>query len=211
MTGAAAGGFARALAEQLARPHGMAGQWLGKAMDIANRRPTRLAVDRLAPRPGERVLDAGCGTGAAIMEVLRRAPSCRVTGIDPSPAMVAAAGRRLGRRADLLRVGLEELPFADGSFDAALALNMLYFCDAEGRMLASLKRALRPGGRLVVYVTHRATMESWPFVRAGLHRLFDAEELAAALTDGGFARHRICVQEVPILHSVRGLLATADC
>lgn len=196
-------------AKQLARPSGWTGELLGKAMDFANRKPTRLAVDLLAPQARERVLDAGCGTGAALVEVLRRAP-CHVTGIDPSPTMLRSARRVLGARASLHETGIEDLPFADGSFDAVLALNVLYFCDAGGRMIRALRDVLRPGGRLVAYVTHRDTMQGWSFARRGIHRLYDECELSDALVAGGFARDRVSVHAVPIARHVTGLLALAE-
>lgn len=201
--------FARNFAEQLARPSGWAGRLLGGAMDVANRRPTQLAVELLDPRCGEHILDVGCGTGAALAGVLRRA-ACHVTGVDPSDTMLQAAQRRLGDRAALLPVGIEDLPFGEATFDAALALNVLYFSDSEGDMLANLRRVLKPGGRLVAYVTHRDTMENWPFARQGLHRLFDEEELVDAFVAGGFARENIYVHGRAITRSVRGLLAYAE-
>ncbi|MCB2079685.1 MAG: methyltransferase domain-containing protein [Novosphingobium sp.] len=201
--------FARKFAEQLARPTGSAGRLLGRAMDIANRKPTRLAVEMLAPRAGEHILDAGCGTGAAMAEVLGRA-NCRLTGIDPSPTMLLAAGKRLGNSVTLASGAIGKLPFEERTFDAALALNVLYFCDAEGRMLADLRRTLRPGGRCVAYVTHRDTMQHWPFARQGLHRLFDGPALSAMFEAAGFAREQIQVHEMPITRSVRGLLAYAE-
>jgi len=199
-------GLARRFAEQLARPQGLAGRLLGSAMDVANRRLTRLALDLLDAQGGERVLDAGCGTGAALAMLLERAP-VEAWGVDPSPAMIASARRRLGARARLERVAIEELPFAPGSFDAAMALNVLYFAGLDGAMVASLHRVLRPGGRLVVYVTRRDSMEAWPFAREGVHRLYDPDELVEALCAGGFARERICVQEHAITPTVTGLLA----
>lgn len=209
MTATAATGFARGLAEQLAYPAGWAGRLLGAAMDVVNRRPTRLAVDLLDPRPGESVLDAGCGTGAAMAAVLRRA-DCRVTGIDPSPVMLGAAGRRLaGSGAELRQAGLGDLPFPDACFDAALLLNVLYFADREGRMLTDLRRVLKPGGRAVAYVTHRETMRNWSFTRAGLHRLFDEDELTEAFVTAGFARERVSVHAVPVARSITGLLVEA--
>lgn len=209
-----AGGFARRLAAQLALPVGAAGRLLGGVMDIANRRPTRLAIDLLDPQPGERILDAGCGTGAAMAAVLRRA-RCQVSGVDPSHTMLLAAEKRLSRRwldrtADLRRAELETLPFADGVFDAALVLNVLYFCDGEGQMLANLRRVIRPGGRIVAYVTHRETMQHWPFARAGYHRLFDEAELVRAFVAGGFADDRICVHAVSVTRSIKGLLARVE-
>lgn len=147
-------------------------------------------------------------------ELLRRTP-CRVTGIDPSHAMLHSARRRLARfkrggNGELFCTTIQKMPFADHSFDAALALNVLYFCDEEGQMLARLARALKPGGRLVAYVTHRDTMENWPFARQGIHRLFEREGLALLFEQAGFAPNRITVHEKPITRGVMGLLAFAE-
>ena len=205
--------LSRRIAEQLARPDGLAGQIIGNVMDVANRKPTRLAVDLLAPRPAEHILDAGCGTGAAIAELLRRAP-CRVTGVDPSRTMVHSAQTMLQRKglrgkAEVHRCRIEDMSFADGSFDAALALNVLYFCDAEGRMLSRLARTLKPGGRVVAYVTHKDAMENWPFAKEGFHRLFDPDSLKGIFLTAGFAPERIAVHEKPVTRSIMGLLVHA--
>lgn len=203
-------GLALEFARQLARPTGRAGQLLGRAMDLANRTPTRLALDLLAPRDGEYILDAGCGTGTAMAQVLQRA-ECNMTGIDPSVTMVNAARRRLPKHCELHCCDIMGLPQPDRGFDAAMLLNVLYFCDAEGVMVSKLRESLRPGGRLVIYVTHRQTMENWPFATAGLHRLFDRQELVGAIHAGGFARSAIEVHEVTISGSIKGLLALARC
>jgi len=205
--------FSRRIAEQLAQPDGFAGQLIGSLMDAANRKPTRLAVDLLTPRPAEHVLDAGCGTGAAIAELLRRAP-CRVTGVDPSRTMLRSAQAMLQRKrmrgnAEVHRCRIEDMPFADGSFDAALLLNVLYFCDAEGRMLTQLARALKRGGRLVAYVTHMDSMRNWPFATQGIHRLFDSGTLRDLFLTAGFAPERIAVHEIPVTRSILGLFVHA--
>lgn len=203
------GGLAHRFAGQLAHPRGLAGRLLGSAMDIANSAPTRWAIDALAPRDGERILDAGCGTGAALAEALGQARIVPV-GIDPSQAMIAAARSRLGDGAELHAVDTSAMPFAEGTFDAALALNVFYFCDPQSRMVADLRRVLKPGGRLVAYVTERTSMEAWPFVRAGLHRLFDADGLRAALVAGGFDSDRIVIHTRQVARRVTGLLAVAQ-
>ena len=208
--------FTRAVGRQLLHPAGLGGRLTGAVMDLANRRPTRLALDLLAPRAGERVLDAGCGTGAVAEQVLRRV-ACKVDGVDWSPTMLRRAETRLARyrRGDhaasvnlhLAQVG--GLPFIPGQFDAVLALNMLYFCDRDGAMVGDLRRMLRPGGRLIAYVTHRASMQRWSFTRHGTHRLFDEDELVAALVEGGFAPGQIRAMPCTITSNVSGLLACA--
>lgn len=200
--------FAHAVARQLARPAGLAGRLLAPMMDLANRTPTRLALDLLAPVPGEAVLDAGCGSGTALQALLARA-DCRATGVDFSATMIAAAGRRLRGRADLVEAPLEWLPFGDATFDAVLALNVLYFADRDGAMIAELHRVLRPGGRLVAYVTEDASMEQWPFVSAGLHRLYDSAGLEQALVAAGFAADAVTVHVEPVAGAVMGLFALA--
>ncbi|MFO6448615.1 class I SAM-dependent methyltransferase [Erythrobacter sp. NE805] len=202
-------GLTRTLARQLAHPSGVGGLLLGKAMDLANRRPTRRAVELLDPRAGETVCDAGCGTGRALGQVLARA-DCRVTGIDPSERMLSDARRHLGGRAELLRGTVEQHGPGARRFDAMLALNVLYFARDDGAMLRALHAMLAPGGRLVAYVTARETMAGWGFTRAGYHRLYDPEELLAALVGGGFQPDRIAIHREPVGFGAVGLFAIAQ-
>ncbi|PEQ12331.1 hypothetical protein B2G71_12595 [Novosphingobium sp. PC22D] len=196
------------LAGQLAHPGGIGGQWLGKAMDLANRGLTRRAVEMLAPQGGEAVLDAGCGTGIALARV-RKAAQCRIAGLDPSRAMVRMARRRLGGSVDLRNRRIEDEAFPPESFDAILALNVLYFAGEEAVMPCALYRMLRPGGRLVAYVTARETMERWRFARAGYHRLYDEGELARLLCEGGFAAGRVTIRRENVGAGAIGLFAYA--
>lgn len=201
-------GLAHRLAAQLARPRGWTGRLVGHAMDRANGRATRLALDLLAPRDGERVLDIGCGTGVALAAIAKRADAV-LAGIDPSPLMVEMAQDRLGRGADIRCASMEGMDFPPGSFDAALMLNMLYFCQPGSGAMEQAHRVLRPGGRAVAYVTHRDTMQGWSFTRAGLHHLYDEGELADLFVSAGFAPDAVCVQTCTIAPQVKGLLVVA--
>lgn len=205
--------FSNILARQLAEPRGIGGTLCGAAMDLANRVPMQMAVDLLAPVAGETVLDAGCGTGAASEEMLRRA-ACSIIAVDQSATMIRRARARLTKpglpgAVDLHQATLESLPCRPGSIDAALALNILYFCGKDGGMIAALRHALRPGGRLVAYVTHRQVMEKWSFTRAGLHRLYDAQELRTAFEDAGFEPAAITIEARSVAPGVQGLFARA--
>jgi ubiquinone/menaquinone biosynthesis C-methylase UbiE len=127
------------------------------------RRRRRLVLDALAPAAGERILDVGCGPGFYLADVLERVgPSGFLTGVDSSPPMLAIAAERCAEHANIeLREGdATALPVADAAFDGALCVQVLeYVRDATGA-LAELRRALRPGGRAVVWDVDWTTV-SW--------------------------------------------------
>ncbi|WP_164155377.1 class I SAM-dependent methyltransferase [Sandarakinorhabdus rubra] len=100
-------------------------------------------LDLLAPRPGERALDLGCGDGVLTEKLV--AAGCTVVGVDADPAMVAAA-RAKGLDA---RLGdARELDFA-GEFDAVFTNAALHWVGAPELVTTGVNRALKPGGRYV--------------------------------------------------------------
>jgi SAM-dependent methyltransferase len=110
----------------------------------------RLAtVLELAGRgPGE-AIDAGMGPGRLVAELERR--GWHVSGVDASAAMVALAQARVPEARDrLVRAPIESLPFADASFELAVATGVLEYADDLEAALRELTRVLRPGGRAIV-------------------------------------------------------------
>ena len=97
----------------------------------------------LAPQPGERILDLGCGDGVLTKRIAEA--RSEVLGIDSSPEMVAAA-RRLGL--DARQGSGEALDFA-GRFDALFTNAALHWMRDQRRVAGNVFRALRPGGRYV--------------------------------------------------------------
>lgn len=100
-------------------------------------------LDLLAPRPGERVLDVGCGDGALTAKLAEA--GAVVVGIDPAPDFVAAAKAR-GLDARLLDA--TSLPF-DREFDAVFTNAVLHWIADIDAALRGVRRALRDGGRFV--------------------------------------------------------------
>lgn len=99
-------------------------------------------------RPGERVLDLGCGVGSTASYLSRRW-ELQVTGLDASPEFVAEARSR-DRQVDWAVGRAEAVPFPDGHFDAVFAECFLSGLDDPVPALREVKRVLRPGGRLAV-------------------------------------------------------------
>ncbi len=118
------------------------------------RRKTVAEINRL---PGERVLEVGVGTGLSLP---RYAPGKRVTGIDLSGEMLAqararTAALRLGQVEALLEMDAEATNFADASFDIAVAMFVASVVPHPRRLLAEMRRVVRPGGTLL-FINHFA-------------------------------------------------------
>jgi trans-aconitate methyltransferase len=102
-------------------------------------------VELLDPRPGETVLDLGCGTGELAARIA--ATGARVWALDADPAMVAAARERLGADRVLLADGHDfRLP---EPVDAVFSNAALHWMPRPAEVIASVRAALRPGGRFV--------------------------------------------------------------
>lgn len=204
----------RFLARQLANPTGLAGRLVGRMMKVANREPTRLAIEALQILSGERVLDLGCGPGQAAALILPLSRPGPVTGIDQSPTMISQAHRDNWRAVaagemDFHVARFEALPFDDGSFDAVLASNVMYFWHDTKTVLGEIRRILAPGGRLSLYLTSAESMKDWGFAEAGTHRLFSPHDVAVALKSADFGEEAIDVRTVDIGKGVTGIVATA--
>jgi SAM-dependent methyltransferase len=145
------------------------------------RRVLRAQLDRLPLAPGARLLDAGCGSGRTLDELVRYG---RVSGIDLSPQAVAAAQRR-GHQD--VRVGrVEQLPFADGTFDVVTCLDVIEHTPDDRASLAELRRVVRPGGLLLVTVPAYQGLWSW-HDEVNLHfRRYDSASLRAAAREAGW-------------------------
>jgi len=100
-------------------------------------------LDLLAPLPGERILDLGCGDGSLTADIA--ASGCTVVGIDSSPAQVAAA-RALGLDA---RVADAQALAFDAEFDGVFSNAALHWMPRQDLVVHGALRALRPGGRFV--------------------------------------------------------------
>ncbi len=115
-----------------------------------------IAAREAAPTPGDRVLDACCGTGDLSLTLAEECPGCEVVGLDLTEAMLerarekAAARQRRGLLAPaFVRGDLLDLPFADGEFAAVTVGWGVRNVPDIPRAFAEMKRVTRPGGRVV--------------------------------------------------------------
>ena len=152
---------------------------------LINRNPksNRAVVELLELGPNDRLLDIGCGPGAALADAVHTGAS--VAGVDPSPSMVARAQARTPV-ADVKVGSAEDIPFPDGQFTAVINISSFHHWADREAGLVEARRVLAPGGRLLVVEAK---------LKAGSdgHGLSPsaAESLAAKLAELGYVDTRI--------------------
>ncbi len=122
-------------------------------------------LELLAPRAGERILDLGCGDGALTEKIAARGAD--VVGVDASADQVAAAR---ARGLDARVADAQALPFV-GEFDAVFSNAVLHWVRDQSAMMASVHRALKPGGRFVGEMGGAGCIQT---IRAALHEALRA-------------------------------------
>lgn len=145
----------------------------------------RLLAGRRLP-PGARVLDVGCGTGANA-PVLRGADRFTI-GIDASPIPMALVDRTHDAR---LRADAAHLPFGDASFDLVVALDVLEHLDDDRAAVRELRRVLRPGGTLVVFVPALELLWGLQDDVSHHRRRYRRAELGEIIASAGFRIERL--------------------
>jgi ubiquinone/menaquinone biosynthesis C-methylase UbiE len=141
-----------------------------------------LILPELPYRPGERLLDVGCGAGAVLGVIAAAHPGLRFAGIDREPAQIAAARRHLeslGVRDADLRVGdATHLPWPDASFDHAYLMWFVEHVPHIEPILREVRRVLVPGGTITVNETEYESYHVWPenedweYLEAAMYRHF---------------------------------------
>jgi demethylmenaquinone methyltransferase/2-methoxy-6-polyprenyl-1,4-benzoquinol methylase len=177
----------------------------------------RATVDAVAPTAGSRALDLGCGTGDLTIE-LARAGARLTVGLDPVPAMLAAAAEKVGdgRGVALVEGDGLRLPFGDAVFEVVASGFVMRNVADLPAALREQRRVLRPGGRVAILELTPLTFPvaaqlfrlyfhrlvplvggliagdrgAYSYLPASVDRFPDARRLAAMLVAAGFERVR---------------------
>ncbi|GAA0813888.1 class I SAM-dependent methyltransferase [Spirilliplanes yamanashiensis] len=171
-------------------------------------------------RPGEAVLDVGCGTGQSSRDAARAAaPGGTVLGVDLSASMIGRATRRAADEGltgvRFVQADAQVHPFPAGRFDAVISRTGAMFFGDRAAAFANLARALRPGGRLTLLAWQAAERNTWVTTIVGTlggphtplpppeapspFALADPARVRPLLTGAGFTDVRFDAVEAPFV------------
>ncbi len=173
----------------------------------------QISIERAQIKPGDHVLDVGCGTGDLTLAAKRQAGQRgKVFGIDAAPEMVEVAqskATKAGIEVDF-RLGLiEALPFPDDTFDVVLSSLMMHHLpeDVKAKGLREIYRVLKPGGHLFVVDMQRPVgLVSHILTTVMMHGHLHSgvQDLPVMMTEAGFTNIEISDFWLKMLGTVRG-------
>jgi SAM-dependent methyltransferase len=187
-----------------ASPAARARELLKGEADIAFRRRAITIVDYLDPRPGDRILDAGCGLGF-YLALLSLVSESRLVGIELDRGRLRPAAEDSLVRAAFFEGDVTHLPFANASFDKLILSEVLEHLPEDEPAVREAARVLRPGGVLAVSVPHAGypflwdplnwvrerlglghfRSEPWSGIWTDHRRLYTKEALSALVEEAG--------------------------
>jgi len=163
-------------------------------MGIWSRFAGDIFLDWLAPPPGLRWIDIGCGNGAFTELLVERCAPAEVQGIDPSDGQLAyARSRPAARVATFLQGDAMALPFPAGRFDAAVMALVLVFVPDPRKGVEEMVRVIGPGGIAATYM--------WDMLGGG----FPLDPILAEMRAMGFSPMRPPRMEASQIETLRGL------
>jgi ubiquinone/menaquinone biosynthesis C-methylase UbiE len=182
------------LAQQFRRPVGFVGRLAGFLFRI-NLEGIEWTISLLEIQPNDHVLEIGFGPGHGIQQVARLAMRGRVAGVDFSETMLRQASRRnaaaiAAGRVELCLGDASVLLYPDNTFHKVFATNVVYFWKDPLANLRELRRVMKPGGRLALYVIAKEDLLKFKITQTGVYQLYAGEDLVQLLTQAGFRQAR---------------------
>jgi ubiquinone/menaquinone biosynthesis C-methylase UbiE len=159
----------------------------------------KLAIQLLTLKPNSKVLDVGCGSGFAVLQlgsILSEGTAC---GIDISPGMVEKAKRNipesLHEKVEFFEASSDNIPYPTDEFDHVLCTNSFHHYPNPNKALYEMRRVLKPGGKLLILENapdRSCYTKAWDIIlrvfEKGHIRYYSTKELEALLYQSGFIK-----------------------
>ncbi|MDR1867477.1 MAG: class I SAM-dependent methyltransferase [Treponema sp.] len=179
----------------LRKPEGLGGWLMLTSMNIGHSALSKWGLKQLEIKPGDSILDIGCGGGKNISRMLKRAYTGTVCGLDYAKASVEKS-KSLNRKAVLtgradIRLGtVSRNPWQDGTFDLVTAFETVYFWPDFAHDVREVRRVLKPDGLFFICneinIPEKGKQPYQFWIRALDLKTYTARDFHRILTDTGF-------------------------
>lgn len=178
------------IAGQLRQPHGEHATEVGERMNKGNYLMNIAAIETLAPKAQDTILEIGMGNGFFVKDILSIDPTIHYSACDFSEAMIEAATQlnqqAIGSgQAAFHLASADSLPFEESTFNKVFTVNTIYFWENPALVLDEIKRVLKPQGQLLIAFRPKWAMEQYAFTQYGF-TMYAMEELVTFLSANGF-------------------------
>ncbi len=191
----------KVLAALLRKPEGEGGIKVAEMLNKTNRYITSFTYRCLEPKDGQTILEIGFGNGILMPELMGLASNLKVYGVDFAADMVLEAKKYLKEQLEnglvhLSEASVENLPFAENTFDSACSINTLYFWPEPLENSREVLRVLKPGGKVFIGIRPKEDAKKVPATQFGF-QLYERQEAMELLENTGFADVHIKEQTDP--------------
>jgi ubiquinone/menaquinone biosynthesis C-methylase UbiE len=179
------------IANQFRRPRGILGLIAANAM----KKPNQVAYDKIIEmmdiRPGDQLLEIGCGEGRGIRQIMQDRIDCEIDAIDFSMLMVKKAMRNnknavIEKRANIIYGDFTEYDFKDKRYSKIFAINVIYFWKELQPVFKKLFSLIKSNGQLYLYMSSPELLHNIPFAVDAVFNKYSLETVKKELAGAGF-------------------------
>ena len=179
------------IARQASCPTGLLGRFLARIMAAQTAAANEKALELLAFRPDDHVLEVGFGHGRTLARAATFVPLGFVAGVDASEDMVRMATYRNRQfikegRLEVQRADSARIPYPDACFDRVYAIHTLYFWPDPHVHLREIFRVMKPGARFVLGFSPKEDARAVANFPAAIYRFYTSDEVQWLLAACGF-------------------------
>lgn len=192
----------KAIAQQLRKPQGDFAKQVGEKMNESNLYINRYTIEQLQVSANDTILEIGMGNGYFVKDILTIDRTVNYVGCDFSEAMVEEARQRNepyieNGQAQFFLASADDLPFDQETFNKVFTINTLYFWDHAEKILAEIRRILKPEGQLLIAIRPKSVMELYPFTKYGF-TMYTKDDLNSLLAGNAFEVIHVLEKQEPL-------------
>ncbi len=188
-------------AEQFKKPRGLRGLFTARKMEQGNVVAYDWVLPQVSLKAKDKFLEIGYGTGLSLITLAEKNPSVDFFGVDFSRLMCGLARRKNRHFIKQKRMHLafgDILDYDESGFDAALAINVIYFWDDLPRHLAKVRSLIKPGGKFYIYMSSAELLNKIEITNNRVFNKYSLDQVLRELKQVGFGHSHVDKKTIPL-------------